>query len=178
VLTKKIGTGVVSTGIKRDMCSGEAVEEITSSMAALNRRASEVMLEVGASTATDITGFGLIGHMLEVLRASGCRARLSAGKVPFFEEALRLAAKGVIPGGTRDNFNIFSKYVEWEEGVSEPRAILMNDAQTSGGLLIFAAGERKDALVSALEKEGIPAAHIGEVEGAEEKDEKLVHVSP
>jgi len=176
VLTKKIGTGVVSTGIKQGKCGREAETEITASMAALNRRACELMLEAGASTATDVTGFGLIGHLLEVLRASKCRARLWAGSIPFFEEAVRLAGMGVIPGGTRENFNIFTGDVLWGEGVTETEAVLMCDAQTSGGLLIFVPGEKKDALISALAKEGVPAAHIGEVLPPGEEGRKPVEV--
>jgi selenide,water dikinase len=163
VLTKKIGTGVISTGVKAGLCSDAVIEEFTKSMATLNKRASEIMLEVGVSTATDITGFGLIGHLNEVLSASNCRGNLHADKVPFFEEAVRLAGMGKVPGGTMANFGSYSQYVMYHESVAETAKILLNDAQTSGGLLIFVPSERKDTLVSALQKEGILAAHIGDV---------------
>jgi selenide,water dikinase len=178
VLTKKIGTGVVSTGIKQEKCGPGAVEEITASMAALNKRAGEIMLDVGVSTATDVTGFGLIGHLLEVLSASGRRARLSAGGAPFFEEAVRLAEMGVIPAGTRENLAFFSPRTRWEEGVREVHAVLLNDAQTSGGLLFFVPAEKKKNLVTALQNEGILAAYIGDVLAGDEKDEKRVSVGP
>lgn len=176
VLTKKIGTGVISTGVKAGKCGEEAVREFTASMAALNRRASEVMLETGVSTATDVTGFGLIGHLSEVLTASKCRARLHAKKVPFFNEAVSLAERGIVPGGTWENVRIFEKVTAWDAGVPEVARVLMNDAQTSGGLLIFVPGASKDALLDTLGKEGIPAAHIGEVIEGDPSERILISV--
>lgn len=170
ILTKKIGTGIVSTGVKAGMCSDAAIEEFTASMATLNKRASEVMLEVGVSTATDITGFGLIGHLNEVLSASKCRARLHASRIPFFSDALRLAEQDVIPGGTLGNLGIYAPYVKWASGIPGFVQALINDAQTSGGLLIFVPRQKKEALVTALQKEGILAAHIGDVLDGETKD--------
>jgi len=163
LLTKKIGTGVISTGVKGGLCSEPVVEEFTLSMAALNKRASEIMLETGVSTATDITGFGLIGHLHEVLSASRCMAHIRAGAVPFFEEAIRLVGMNKVPGGTMANLRNYSQHVRYHESVSETEKILINDAQTSGGLLIFVPAEKKTALIAALQKEGILAAHIGDV---------------
>jgi len=176
ILTKKIGTGIISTGVKAGKCSDAVIEEFTNSMATLNKKASEIMLSIGVSTATDITGFGLIGHLYEVLSASKCRARLHAGSVPFFEDSIRLAAMGIIPGGTRDNRKSFEQYVAWNSDVPEVERILMNDAQTSGGLLIFVSEEKKDKLITALQIEGVPAAYIGDVI-SEDKDEKRILVS-
>lgn len=176
ILTKKIGTGIVATGVKRKMCSDSVIEEFTLSMATLNRRASEIMIEVGVSTATDITGFGLIGHLNEVLSASRCRARLYSNGIPFFEDAIRLVKENVVPGGTLGNLKIYNQYVSWAGDVSEYEQVLMNDAQTSGGLLIFVSSERKDKLISALEKEGTLAAYIGDVVDGEVKDGKSILV--
>lgn len=176
ILTKKIGTGIISTGVKAGKCSAAVIGEFTKSMATLNKRASEVMLEAGVSTATDITGFGLIGHLNEVLSASRCRARLSASHVPFFEDAVRLAGMDVIPGGTRENRKIFEQDVTWGEGVPEVEKFLLNDAQTSGGLLIFVPEEEENMLAAALQKEGIPAAHIGEVFDEGAGDYKRIYV--
>lgn len=176
VLTKPIGTGVIATGIKAGRCSAATAEAFTKSMATLNKRAAELMLEVGVSTATDITGFGLIGHLSEVLVASKCAARLSAGRVPFFEEALTLASMGMVPGGTRANQKNYEPIVEWAAGVSATERLLMNDAQTSGGLLIFVTKDRKDRLISALEKERIMAALIGEVFDAPAQGVKRIFV--
>jgi len=163
ILTKKIGTGVISTGVKAGLCSDAVIEEFTLSMATLNKRASEIMIELGVSTATDITGFGLIGHLNEVLSASKCKATLKAGNVPFFEEAVKLVGMNKIPGGTMANFKNYSQHVMYHESISDIEKILINDAQTSGGLLIFVPGDKKAALISALEKEGILAAYLGDV---------------
>ena len=163
ILTKLIGTGIVSTGLKAGRCTQETAEAFTASMATLNKRASEIMLETGVSTATDITGFGLIGHMNEVLSASGKTARLHSRQVPVFPEAVRLADMGMVPGGTRANQKNYDPFVEWHKDVTATERVLMNDAQTSGGLLIFVPAGRKDALVAALRKENIVAAHIGDV---------------
>ena len=176
ILTKPIGTGIIATGVKADMCGDEVIEEFTRVMATLNKRASEVMLETGVSTATDITGFGLIGHLNEVLTASKCRARLRSKQVPFFKDAIRIADLGRIPGGTRANEKTYEPFVEWARDVPDTVRVLMNDAQTSGGLLIFVPPEKRVKLVAALEKEGILAAYVGDVVGEGEKDNKQIFI--
>jgi selenide,water dikinase len=163
VLTKMIGTGVISTGIKSGKCSAATAEAFTKSMAMLNKRASEIMIEVGVSTCTDITGFGLIGHLNEALTASNRSARLHASRLPVFEEAVTLAEKGVVPGGTKGNLQNYDPSVEWSKDISMTYRLLMNDTQTSGGLLIFVPQERKDRLIAALQKEDILGAYIGDV---------------
>jgi len=176
VLTKPIGTGVISTGIKAGKCSAATAEAFTKSMATLNKRAGEIMLEVGVSTATDITGFGLIGHLNEVLTASKRAARLHARQVPVFEEAVTIAALGMVPGGTRANQKSYDPIVEWSAGVSATDRVLMNDAQTSGGLLIFVPREKKERLMAALQRENIPAAHIGDVQDGAGQGAKRIFV--
>lgn len=178
ILTKRIGTGIIATGLKAQQCSPETAASFTRSMAMLNKRAGEIMLAVGVSTATDITGFGLIGHLHEVLAASKCAARLHAGRVPFFEEAILLADNDLIPGGTRANEKSYASFVEWAGGVTDTQKALMNDAQTSGGLLIFVPRERKDKLVAALHGEDILAAHIGDVLETAPPGEKRIFVAP
>ena len=163
VLTKKIGTGIVSTGIKAGMCSNTVIEELTLSMATLNKRAGEIMLEVGVDTATDITGFGLIGHMHEVLSASKCKAHIRTSLVPFFDEAVRLAENDIAPGGTLGNLKNYAPHITWADDVPDHEKVLLNDAQTSGGLLIFVPRERKERLIAAVQKEGLLAAYIGDV---------------
>ena len=176
ILTKMIGTGVISTGIKSGKCSAATADAFTKSMAMLNKRAGEIMLEVGVSTATDITGFGLIGHLNEVLTASKCSAKLHARRVPVFGEAVTLAEKGVVPGGTKGNLQNYDPFVEWSSDVSMTDRLLMNDAQTSGGLLIFVPQVRKNKLIMALQKEHILAAHIGDVLEEDEKGPKRIFV--
>ncbi len=165
VLTKRIGTGVISTGVKAGLCSDAVIREFSSSMATLNRRAAEIMLEIGVSTATDVTGFGLLGHMNEVLAASKVRARVFSGAVPYFEEAMRLIGVGKVPGGTMANVRSFDRNVRYEAGVAEATKILLNDAQTSGGLLIFVPSGKRERLQETMRNEGLLAAHIGDVTG-------------
>jgi len=176
ILTKKIGTGIISTGVRGEKCDKAVIDEFTKSMAMLNKRAGEIMLDVGISTATDITGFGLIGHLYEVLSASKCCARIYSEKVPFFEDAVRLADMAIIPGGTISNSKTFEPYIKWSKDISDTTRILMNDAQTSGGLLIFVPKKKKDKLVNSLQKEGILAAYIGDVFSEEIKDNKQIFV--
>lgn len=163
ILTKKIGTGIVSTGIRAGICSADVIRELTLSMTALNKRAGEIMIEVGVSTATDITGFGLVGHLFEVLSASRCRASLRTSAIPFFDEAVRLARKDIAPGGTLANLKTYSPSIRWAHDLPDFERVLVSDAQTSGGLLIFVPAEKRDLLASKLAEEGITAAHIGEV---------------
>lgn len=163
ILTKPIGTGIISTGIKAGRVGEDVMREFTDSMAALNKKASEIMLQAGVSTATDVTGFGLLGHLDEVLAASRVRANVYAGRVPFFRGAETLAAQNVVPGGTVANLRNYEAVIKWGAGVTDVQKILLNDAQTSGGLLIFVPGEKKERLVAGLEAEGILAAHIGDV---------------
>lgn len=176
ILTKKIGTGIVSTGVKAGKSSDAAIEEFTLSMATLNKRPGELMVEAGVSTATDITGFGLIGHLNEVLTASRCRARLYASRVPFFDEAVRLVKAGIAPGGTLGNLKIYDPYVAWAGDIAEYEKVLMNDAQTSGGLLIFVPQEKREKLIAALQQENILAAHIGDLLEDWAKEDKHIIV--
>jgi len=176
ILTKKTGTCIISTGAKANMCSEATIEEFTVSMAALNKRAGEIMLEIGVSTATDITGFGLIGHLNEVLIASKLSAHLYAGRIPFFTDAVRLAEMKKVPGGSIANLKSFDPYVKWDEGIPDTVKFLMNDAQTSGGLLIFVPHKQKDTLVSALRTENILAVYIGDVTNESTEDNKRIFV--
>jgi len=168
VLTKPIGTGVLSTALKQGLLDDAQRRGLVETMASLNRSAAEAMQEVGVHAATDVTGFGLCGHLLEMLRASKVGADLLFDEVPFLSGALELAASGVIPGGTRDNFEFTRSSVSYPEALSEVRRLLLNDAQTSGGLLIAVAEERCEALLRALETRGVETrAVIGSVrEGA------------
>jgi selenide,water dikinase len=176
ILTKKIGTGVIATGVKVGTCSKAAMQEMTISMATLNKIAGEVMVNIGISTATDITGFGLIGHLNEVLTASGCRARLHTARVPFFNEAVELAKDDLIPEGTSRNLTAYAPHTAWADNVPDHERVLMNDAQTSGGLLIFVPGARREELITALRSEGVLAAYIGDVIDGPAQDAKRIFV--
>ena len=165
VLTKPLGLGVITTGIKQERTTRSAIDEAIRVMAALNRAAGQAMTDVGASAATDITGFGLLGHLHEMTRASGVRARILLSAVPILEEAWGLARAGTVPGGTQRNRAALAGAVIWE-GIDEDGQILLCDAQTSGGLLIAVPGDRLARLVQALRAGGTPASEVvGEITG-------------
>jgi selenium donor protein len=166
-LTKAIGTGVLSQGVKVEKTAPADAAAAIASMAALNRDAAAAMAEVAPSAATDVTGYGLLGHLHEVAHASGVTARVSAQAVPLLSGALALAAAGVIPGGSRRNAEQFGRWVTFADGVAAATRTLLTDAQTSGGLLISLPAERGPALAEALTRRGVLAARIGEIEAGE-----------
>ncbi len=168
ILTKPLGMGVITTGIKQGRTSQTTIDEATRVMAVLNRGAAEAMTSVGVSAATDITGFGFLGHLHEMTRAAGVRARIRLHDIPIFEEAWSLARQGAIPGGTQRNRASVEDVVSWE-GVEEAARVLLTDAQTSGGLLMAVPEARVDRLVRALRDHGTPAAAVvGEITGTGE----------
>jgi selenide,water dikinase len=159
VLTKPLGLGVITTGIKQERTSAAAADEAIAVMATLNRGAAEAMLEVGVSAATDITGFGLLGHLHEMTRAAGVQARIIAAAVPVLDAAWALARAGAIPGGTQRNREAVAPAVSWE-GIPEDVQVVLCDAQTSGGLLISVPAARVDHLCEALRRRETPAAAV------------------
>jgi len=167
VLTKPLGTGILTTALKQDKLDEAGVAEAVRVMATLNRDAAVAMNEVGASAATDITGFGLLGHLSEMLRDPAIGARLSVGSLPVLAGARKLAEAGVAPGGTRKNLLATADVTSWQEGLSEADRLLLADAQTSGGLLIAVPSDRVDRLVARLRELGTPAAAvIGQITGS------------
>ena len=136
VLTKPIGTGVITTAGKREQVSTDVLDNAVAVMSTLNKAASEAMVEVGVHACVDVTGFGLIGHLLGMLKASNASAEVSFSSVPLLDGAERLAADGVVPGGTQRNRNAAEDSVEWVAELQEHEKLLLCDAQTSGGLLI------------------------------------------
>lgn len=163
VLTKPLGSGVVATAIKAGAAAPEVVDGAVEVMAALNRGAAEAALSVGVRAATDVTGFGLLGHLRTLLRASGAAARVDAGRIPLLEGARELVAAGHVPGGSRRNREDLAADVTWEDEVPDDLRTLLCDAQTSGGLLLCVPGERVDRLLAELEGRAPAAAMIGEV---------------
>jgi selenide,water dikinase len=157
VLTKPLGLGILSTGIKRGKATEAQVAAAVETMTGLNATASDAMVEVGVEAATDVTGFGLLGHLHEMLAASGVAADVEAAAVPFLDGALDLARDGVVPGGTKRNARFLDRLVDRE--LEEHEWLALADAQTSGGLLI--ATTRPDDLRAALEDRGVLAAAIG-----------------
>jgi selenide,water dikinase len=160
VLTKPLGTGIISTAIKRGVARDGQVAAAIDLMTTLNRAASEAALEAGAEACTDVTGFGLLGHLHEMLAASGLAAELDAGAIPLLSGVIQLAGEGVIPGGTRSNLTYLEPWIDWGELSDEERLVLA-DAQTSGGLLVAASKARVGPLLRGLEERGVSAVEIG-----------------
>jgi cysteine desulfurase len=167
VLTKPLGVGIISTAAKRGLADEATAQEAAELMATLNRAAAEAMLEVGANACTDITGFGLLGHLREMASGSGVDVTLSASAVPTLPAARTFAGADVVPGGTLNNLAYVQPHVTFAPEISRVVQLLLADAQTSGGLLISLPGERADALLAALYERGVTdAARIGEVTGS------------
>jgi selenide, water dikinase len=161
-LTKPLGLGLIATAVKKGVATAEQLASAVETMTTLNAGAARSMVEVGVSAATDVTGFGLLGHLHLALSASGASATIAADRVPFLPGALALAEAGVIPSGTRSNHAFVAPSVDWGE-LPEAEQLALADAQTSGGLLIAVGAGRSDALRRDLAGRGIPAADIGVV---------------
>jgi len=166
ILTKALGTGIFSTALKRGLLNGTQRDLLVQLMSALNRAAAEAMQHVGVHACTDVTGFGLLGHLLEMLRASGVSARIRFSQIPFLEGTEELAAAGAISGGSKDNFSFTEPAVDYDGQLTELQRLLINDAQTSGGLLISVENSKSEQLLRALAERGVSTrAVIGEIIG-------------
>jgi selenide,water dikinase len=162
VLTKPLGIGILTTALKKDLVSEAEIEEAVQSASRLNKDACEAVQEVGVSAATDVTGFGFLGHLSEMLEASAVGAVVRRGDVPVWERAIPLAAKGCYPGGLSSNWEYLETSVV-ADGVGPEDLLPLLDPQTSGGLLISVPAERSEDLVDALERRATPAVVVGEV---------------
>ncbi len=163
VLTKPLGIGILTTAVKRGLLSESEIEGALDAAARLNAGACEAMRKVGVYAATDVTGYGLLGHLLEMLEPTGLGATLHHGAVPVHESAQALASGGCYPGGLDGNRSYMEGRVA-ADGVTEEELLPFYDPQTSGGLLIAVAPERVDELVGAAAEAGAGAALIGRVE--------------
>lgn len=166
VLTKPLGTGILATALKRDLIDEAGMAEAVRWMTTLNAGAADAMRIVGPAVhaATDVTGFGLLGHLHSLLNASGVAADLSAS-VPIMAQAERLVEAGSVPGGTVRNLEAADAWTTWPASLSMTRRTILADAQTSGGMLIAVAPASLDALRVALEARGLPAHVVGTVRG-------------
>eukprot|EP00727_Mastigamoeba_balamuthi_P005284 m51a1_g14754 putative selenide, water dikinase (754) ;mRNA; f:329478-332317 len=167
VLTKPIGSGIISTAVKKGICSSAVVEEMLRVVCTLNRGAAEAVVAAGGPSAvTDVTGFGLLGHLHEMAAGSKVDVAIRAGAVPLLPEARELAAAGAVPGGSVSNAQFVAPFVSFADSVSAVDRTVLADAQTSGGLLVAIPKDRAQALVRELEARKTPAAAIiGEVVG-------------
>ena len=163
VLTKPIGVGVITTGIKQGVAPAEAVDAALESMRTLNKAARDAAASVGPNACTDVTGFSLMGHLSQMMRASETTARIEAEQVPLLPGALELARQGIGPGGTGRNKSHFGEYVSLPSDLEPARVALLFDPQTSGGLLLSVAGDKKNALLNALAAHGVAASVVGSV---------------
>ena len=163
VLTKPLGTGIVATAVKNGLCPASVLSAAVETMAQLNRDAAEAAQAAGVRAATDVTGYGLTGHLHTLLRASGASARIESARVPLLEGAVQLAEAGHIPGGTRRNLADAAGHVAYEGDVPAVLKLLLADAQTSGGLLIACPQDRAALLRREMAARNVRAAEIGRV---------------
>jgi selenide,water dikinase len=173
VLTKPIGTGCITTAAKNDQAAAEHVAEAVGWMTTLNRHGAEAASEVGARTATDITGFGLIGHATEIAQASGVTLHITAAQVPLLGSAMTYAQQWTFPGGSSANRLAYEDGVRVDGMLSDELHMLLFDAQTSGGLLIALPPAQQDAFAAAMESRGAPWWTVGRV-GPREGDTAIV----
>ena len=173
ILTKPLGIGIINTAIKGKMAREEVIVRVGNSMGTLNKNASLAMQEVGVNACTDITGFGLLGHLSEMIRGNGLGMIVYAGKVPYFPEAKEFAGMGMVPGGTYRNKDFFSQWIRFDSTVPQYLQDILFDPQTSGGLLISVPRGKADSLLTRLREKNVnEAVIIGEV--VAEPKEKII----
>ena len=164
LLTKPLGSGIITTAIKRGIATASLVERAIEVMSALNRAAGEVFAESGAVHAlTDVTGFGLLGHAWGMAEGSGVALRFSAGAIPVLDGVLELAAEDVVPGGSKANLEWIRPHARFAPELPALLPLVLADAQTNGGLLAAVEPGRAGALVATLRAAGVDAVEVGEV---------------
>lgn len=164
VLTKPLGSGIIVTGIKQQKVNNAAIEKVVNVMTTLNKDGADVMTRVGITTATDVTGFGILGHLWNILRSSNVAARIYASAVPVLEEVWPLIEQNLVPGGTKRNLEYMEPHVKWDSHITQAQKYVLCDAQTSGGLLIAVSKNKVNILLSKLkEKQTLAAAVVGEI---------------
>ena len=162
VLTKPLGLGILTTALKRDLVSEQEIEAAVETASQLNNAARDAMQDAGVTAATDVTGFGFLGHLTEMLEASNAGAVIRRYSIPVWQKAVPLANDGVYPGGLESNKKYLRGRVQ-PDGVSEDDLLPLYDPQTSGGLLIAVPESRASRLLRDLEERGVTGAGVGEV---------------
>ena len=164
ILTKPLGTGIISTAIKAGMVDKNVEKKVIKSMKSLNKKSAELMDGLPVHACTDVTGFGLLGHACEMIEGLDVGMRIFAARIPVFAKALEYARMGLIPGGTYRNQEYRASMVDIEHGIDEELVKVLFDPQTSGGLLIVLPDAEAGRLLSLLHAEGIrDAALVGEI---------------
>jgi selenide, water dikinase len=175
ILTKPIGTGVIATALKAGLASEQAVEGMIRTMCSLNAAASEVAVRFGVKACTDITGFGLVGHLVEMARASKCRVHLWASRVPLLEGAWDAASMGLVPAGAHANREFFSAWTEVDSAVSPVALDLLVDPQTSGGLIVALPSALAEEFLTEVRRAGVEVAvAVGTVAGVHEHGRLII----
>ena len=179
VLTKPIGTGIITTAGKQQRVGPEVLENAVAVMGELNRAASEAMVKVGVNACTDITGFGLLGHLRTMVEGSGVGARIAFSSVPLLDGVWSLLEEGIAPGGTHRNLSSVDGLVKWDPATDDMAKLLLCDAQTSGGLLISVESNRLGPLLGELEAAGVGTrAVVGEIVENDSLGGSLIEVVP
>lgn len=162
-LTKPLGTGLLTTALRGEILTEADIADAIEGMVMLNKAAAEVMLQVGVSACTDITGFGLIGHASEMAEASGVRLKIFINELPAYAQALDMAEMGLVPAGSHRNRDFYSPHLDGHENCDPLLLDLLSDAQTSGGLLISVAQDKVDEFEQQLMAASLPVYRVGEV---------------
>ena len=168
VLTKPLGSGIITTAAKAGVTDDATLAGAVATMRQLNRAGGEAMVAAGVKSATDVTGFGLAGHLLGMLKASGAAAKLRFADIPLLPGVRELAERGVVPGGTRNNLDAFDAQIAWGPGITDEEKLIFCDAQTSGGLLIAVPSASTQEVLGGLAQRGVTGAVIGRVVAEEE----------
>ncbi len=163
VLTKALGTGILSTALKRGLLDAAQIKYLTNHMLALNKIASENMVQLGAHAATDVTGFGLLGHAYEMASASNVGFKIFSEAVPLLDGVLDFTAKGCVPGGNRNNWDYVQSHVSFEKEIDPLRLKVLHDPQTSGGLLVSLPENAAKEYINRLGDQSVQSVIIGEV---------------
>ena len=162
ILTKPLGTGIITTAIKRELASDSQLNEVTDIMTTLNSKASQIMVDFEVNGCTDVTGYGLLGHLSEMCNGSNVSAYINFDKIKFLNGVFEFAQKNIVPGGSKRNLDYFSKKINFNENLADFQKIMLADAQTSGGLLISCPGDRYEEFLKVLCWE-IDAFEIGAI---------------
>ncbi|WP_414672140.1 selenide, water dikinase SelD [Lentibacillus sp.] len=163
ILTKPIGVGIMSSSLKRDLLNEDEIDRVTHVMTTLNKTASETMNDFKVTASTDVTGFGLLGHASEIAAGSNVEVRIDSKSVPVLPRVKELAESGVIPGGTKNNFNHIKDIISFSEELDQLDKYILCDAVTSGGLLISTDSGDAETLLTELQQKGVEAQIIGDV---------------
>lgn len=177
ILTKPIGTGILTTAFKLEMIGEQEIKEATVVMSTLNKVASEAMQKIGVHACTDITGFGLLGHSLEMAKASNVQLTIDSGRVPVMDSVLDLIERKAIPGGTFSNMRYFEESVSFHDSISKGNKIVLFDAQTSGGMLIAVSEDKAQQLLEEINKTDPKWAKIiGQIEEKDSQNQQYITV--